>query len=68
MTLNNADQDRERPPVAEPEPDSEPVPSDDGDEEADGRPEVPAGVLRGIEDIAEGRTASKSDLESLLKY
>lgn len=32
------------------------------------RPEVPEGVLRGIEDISKGRTASKEDLESLLKY
>jgi len=29
------------------------------------RPEVPEGVLRGIEDIADGNTASKEDLESL---
>lgn len=39
------------------------------DEAEDGhRPEVPEGVLRGIEDIEEGRTASKEDLESVLKY
>ena len=29
------------------------------------RPEVPEGVLRGIEDVAEGNTASKEDLENL---
>lgn len=28
---------------------------------------VPEGVLRGIEDIAAGNTASKDDLESVLK-
>lgn len=39
------------------------------DDAEDGeRPEVPEGVLRGIEDIAEGRTARKEDLEALLKY
>ena len=37
---------------------------DDGKNEE--RPEVPEGVLRGIEDIAEGNTASKEDLENLL--
>lgn len=36
---------------------------EDGD-----RPEVPEGVIRGIEDIEEGRTSSKDDLESVLKY
>ena len=36
---------------------------DDGKNEE--RPEVPEGVLRGIEDIAEGNTASKEDLENL---
>lgn len=44
----------------------------DGDPEEDAedgeRPKVPEGVLRGIEDIAEGRTATKEDLESVLKY
>ena len=40
-----------------------------GDDVEDGdRPEIPEGVLRGIEDIAEGETASKEDLESVLKY
>ena len=29
-------------------------------------PEIPVGVLRGIEDIATGDTASKADLESVL--
>ena len=46
-------------------------PTGDGreDDAEDGeRPEIPEGVLCGIEDIAEGRTASKEDLESLLKY
>ncbi|AXG09739.1 hypothetical protein [Haloplanus rubicundus] len=33
---------------------------DDGENEE--RPEVPEGVLRGIEDIAEGNTASKENL------
>ena len=36
---------------------------DDGKNEE--RPEVPEGVLRGIEDIAEGNTASKENLENL---
>ncbi|WP_169051889.1 hypothetical protein [Halorhabdus amylolytica] len=40
----------------------------EGDAEDEERPEVPEGVLRGIEDIAEGRTASKEDIESILKY
>ena len=31
-------------------------------------PSVPEGVLRGIEDIEEGDTASKDDLESLLNF
>lgn len=33
----------------------------------DNRPTVPAGVLRGIEDIRTGNTASKEDLERVLK-
>jgi len=37
--------------------------SDDGDE-----PEVPEGVLEGIDDIEDGNTVSKADLESLLKF
>lgn len=37
--------------------------TDDG-----GDPLVPEGVLRGIEDIEEGNTASKEDLESVLKF
>jgi hypothetical protein len=38
---------------------------DDGesDGENEERPEVPVGVLRGIEDIGEGNTASKEELE-----
>ena len=37
--------------------------AEDGD-----RPEVPEGVLRGIDDLAEGDTASKEDVESALKF
>ena len=37
----------------------------EGDGENGERPEVPEGVLRGIEDIAEGNTASKEDLENV---
>jgi len=46
------------------------TPTEDGaDEHADGDdPVVPEGVLRGIEDIEEGNTASKEELESLLKF
>lgn len=40
---------------------------ENGDESPE-RPEVPEGVLRGIEDVAEERTASKEDIEALLKY
>jgi len=40
--------------------------SEDGTD-SDERPEVPEGVLRGIEDIAEGDTASKEDIDSVLK-
>lgn len=46
-------------------------PTGDGreDDAEDGeRPEVPEGVLRAIEDIAEARTASKEDIKSVLKY
>ena len=39
--------------------------ANDGDEE---EPKVPEGVLRGIEDLDEGRTASKEDIESVLKF
>ena len=48
-----------------------PVPTDDGAEERtdDGdAPLVPEGVLRGIEDIEEGNTTSKEELEALLKF
>ena len=31
-------------------------------------PLVPEGVLRGIEDVEEGNTASKEDIESVLKF
>lgn len=31
-------------------------------------PLVPEGVLRGIEDIEEERTASKEDIEAVLKF
>lgn len=47
----------------------EPTGNDREDDAHDGeRPEVPEGVLQGIDDIAEGETASKDDLEALLKY
>jgi hypothetical protein len=39
------------------------VDAEDGD-----RPKVPEGVLRGIEDLEEGRTASKEDLKDALKF
>lgn len=41
----------------------------DADELAsvDGRPLVPEGVLRGIEDLLEGRTASFSEIQAVLK-
>ncbi|WP_179204615.1 hypothetical protein [Halobacterium hubeiense] len=46
-----------------------PTGDDREDDAEDGeRPKVPEGVVRGIEDIVEGRTASAEDLESLLKY
>jgi hypothetical protein len=35
-----------------------------GDDE---QPAVPEGVLRGIDDIAEGETASKEDIDAVLK-
>lgn len=42
--------------------------TDDGTEpdEADERPEIPEGVVRGIDDLTEGRTVGKEALESLL--
>lgn len=46
------------------------TPSDDAEgSDSDERenPEVPEGVLRGIEDIEDGTTASKENLESVLK-
>lgn len=39
--------------------------SDNGE---DVEPRIPFGVLRGIEDISEGNTADKDDLESVLKF
>jgi len=46
-----------------------PAGEDREDDAEDGdRPKVPEGVIRGIEDLDEGRTASKEDLESVLKY
>lgn len=36
---------------------------DDGDD-----PLVPEGVIRGIEDVEEGNTASKDELEGLLEF
>ena len=46
------------------------TPTEDGAEEpSDGDdPVIPEGVLRGIEDIEDGNTASKEELESLLKF
>lgn len=47
------------------------TPVEDGAEGSsdDGRdPRVPEGVLEGIQDIEDGNTASKADLESLLKF
>lgn len=46
------------------------TPTEDGaGEPTDGdAPVIPEGVLRGIEDIEEGNTASKEELESLLKF
>jgi hypothetical protein len=40
---------------------------DDGEDDSENgeRPEVPEGVFRGVEDIAEGNTASKEDVEDL---
>lgn len=36
--------------------------------EDDDRPQVPEGVLRGIEDLAEGRTVDEEELEAVLKF
>lgn len=36
------------------------------EDEAEEEPTVPAGVLEGIEDIAEGRTADEDDLNEAL--
>lgn len=42
---------------------------DESSEDSNGdEPLVPEGVLRGIEDLEEENTASKDDLESLLKF
>jgi hypothetical protein len=45
-------------------------PDDDTEESTEdgGDPLFPEGVPRGIEDIDEGDTASKEDLESVLKF
>lgn len=50
--------------------DEQELASPDGEEtlDEDAGPRVPEGVLRGIEDIAEGNTASKEDIESVLKF
>jgi len=40
--------------------------SDDSGEDVE--PQIPFGVLRGIEDIGDGNTADKDDLESVLKF
>ena len=39
--------------------------SDNGE---DVEPRIPFGVLRGIEDMRQGNTADKDDLESVLKF
>jgi hypothetical protein len=39
----------------------------DGHEGGD-RPEVPAGVLHGIQDLADGRTVDEDDLDELLSF
>lgn len=46
------------------------TPADNADERSDDGedPVVPKGVLRGIEDVKEGDTASKADLEDILKF
>ena len=36
------------------------------EDESDDEPMVPAGVLEGIEDLAEGRTADGNELDELL--
>lgn len=36
--------------------------------DGDGVPRVPAGVLEGIENLANGNTASKEDLEDALSF
>lgn len=42
---------------------------DESDDGSDGdEPLVPEGVFRGIEDIEDGNTASKEDLDSLLNF
>ena len=38
------------------------------DDEDGDRPEVPVGVLNGIEDLSEGRTIGKDDLGDILKF
>lgn len=43
----------------------------DGNEhptDEDGNPLVPEGVIRGINDLAEGRTASAADLDDATKF
>ena len=39
-----------------------------GKDNESGEPLIPEGVLKGIEDIEEGNTASKEDIESILKF
>lgn len=41
--------------------------SEGGSSDSD-EPQVPEGVLRGIEDIEEGNTASKDDIDEALKF
>lgn len=40
----------------------------ESDDQEDVEPRVPFGVLDGIEDIIQGNTADKDDLESVLKF
>lgn len=36
--------------------------------EGDGEPRVPIGVLEAIDNLAEGNTASKDEIEAVLKF
>lgn len=39
-----------------------------GDEDESDEPQVPEEVLEGIENIADGNTASKDEIKSVLKF